>query len=101
MSAPAFTPGPWGAGSRVIEIGGADLTPVDAAERTVAFVPVAYAADAHLIAAAPKLFEAVLDTIEALKLLRVGLAHDAKVIEVLNAHIEELEYAAAHARGDQ
>jgi hypothetical protein len=59
MSAPAFTPGPWGAGSRVIEIGGADLTPVDAAERTVAFVPVAYAADARLIAASPELYEAL------------------------------------------
>jgi hypothetical protein len=58
-------------------------------------------ANGYLWSAAHMLFEGALDAIEALKLLRVGLADNAKVVEVLDAHIDELEYAVAHARGEQ
>lgn len=61
--------------------------------------------DAALIEAAPELYEGAVDTIEALKLLRLvlrlGLASDAKVVAVIDAHLDELEYATAKARGEQ
>lgn len=61
-------------------------------------------ADMNLITAAPELFEGAQDTVEALKLLRVGLANGvidpAKMIEVVDAHIDELAYAIAKARGE-
>jgi hypothetical protein len=56
---PAFTPGPWDAGGRIITVWGSDLTPIDAPEKSVAFVPSANGADARLIAAAPELYEAL------------------------------------------
>lgn len=58
-------------------------------------------ANAHLIAAAPMLAEGAQDTVEALKLLRVGLVEKApETIEVIDAHIDELSYALARARGE-
>jgi hypothetical protein len=56
-----FTPGEWDAGHRTVTVEGSDFTPVDAPERTVAFVPASRSADAHLIAAAPELYEALED----------------------------------------
>lgn len=59
-----------------------------------------YTANARLIAAAPMLLEAADDTLEALKLLLIGLSTRApETIPVINAHIEELSYAIAKATG--
>lgn len=60
-------------------------------------------ANAFLIAAAPMLLEGAQDSIEALKLLRLGLANgitdEPKMIELLDAHIDELSFAIATATG--
>lgn len=57
-------------------------------------------ANARLIAAAPMLLEGAVDTVEALKLLRMGLAKRApEAIPVIDAHIDELQYAIAKAKG--
>ena len=58
-------------------------------------------ANAHLIAAAPELYEAALDASEALKLLRIGMLHDRKALEMIDAHLDELNTAIAKARGEQ
>lgn len=59
--------------------------------------------DGALITAAPMLLEGAQDTVEALKLLRVGLTNGvidaAKMIEVIDAHIDELAYAISKATG--
>lgn len=56
--------------------------------------------NARLCAAAPMLLEAAEDTLEALTLLRIGLRDRApETIGVLDAHIDELRYAIAKARG--
>lgn len=54
-------------------------------------------ANARLIAAAPMLYEGALDAVKAFKLLRVGMANDPKAIEVIDAHVAELEYAIGKA----
>lgn len=54
-------------------------------------------ANARLIAAAPMLVEACDDAVKAFRLLRMGMAGDAKAVEVIDAHISELEYAIAKA----
>ena len=61
-------------------------------------------ADYHLIAAAPMLLEGAQDTVVALRLLRIGAAMgdtaiDAKALEVIDAHIDELSFAIAAATG--
>lgn len=56
--------------------------------------------DARLIAAAPQLLEACEDGLAALKLLRTGLLDRApEAIAMIDAHIDELEYIIAKARG--
>jgi hypothetical protein len=97
MSA-AFTPGPWDAGSRVVNSGGMDFTPIDAPEYAVAFVPVSKAANARLIAAAPELYEAV----------RLFLAYDSEDaddgVQMMLAYNDALtaaKAAFAKARGEQ
>lgn len=53
-----------------------------------------------LIAASVMLLEGAADALEALKLLRTGLRERApETIEVIDAHISELEHAIARARG--
>lgn len=39
------------------------------------------------------LLEACDDALKAFRLLRIGMAHEPKAIEVIDAHISELEYA--------
>lgn len=56
-------------------------------------------ANANLAAAAPQLFEAALDAVEAFKLLRIGIAHEPKAVEMIDAHIDELQTALAVAKG--
>jgi hypothetical protein len=56
-------------------------------------------ADARLIAAAPQLHDAAVDALEAFRLLRDGLSHDAKAVEMIDAHIDDLEIALMKARG--
>lgn len=58
-------------------------------------------ARARLWSAAPMLLEGAQDTVEALKLLRVGMAGEPKALEVIDAHIDELEYAIAKATGGE
>ncbi len=100
MSA-GHTPGPWkvsfdGAqvysGTRTQWII-ADCLPSDRADRS------RYAANANLIAAAPMLLEGADDAVKAFKVLRIGLAGEPKALEVIDAHIDELEYAIATATG--
>ena len=59
--------------------------------------------DIHLMAAAPMLLDGAQDTVEALKLIRIGLANgvidEPKMIEVIDAHIDELSFAIATATG--
>lgn len=47
------------------------------------------------------LYEAAQDTAEALVLLRMGLGSDSHVVEVIDAHLAELMFALAKARGEQ
>jgi hypothetical protein len=118
VSAPQFTPGPWridglsprdgwGAqeGEDSIELA---VLPHDAFDALEIYAKRRkhddydeFAANARLIAAAPELYEGALDTVLALKLLRIGLAHEPKALEVIDAHVDELEFALAKARGDQ
>lgn len=56
-------------------------------------------ARADLWAAAPMLLEGAQDTIEALKILRIGMEGEPKALDVIDAHIDELEYAVAKATG--
>lgn len=51
-------------------------------------------------AAAPELLEGAMDAVKAFKLLRAGMIDDAAALEVIDAHVDELEYAIAKARGD-
>jgi hypothetical protein len=94
------TPGPWDAGSRVIEVAGSDFTPIDAAECTVAFVPLAHQANARLIAAAPELYEALdqlhRETVFFLK--REG--KEVGKTGVGRSLYDKVERALAKARGD-
>lgn len=53
--------------------------------------------DARLIAAAPELLEGAQDAVEAFKVLRVGMLDNKAAIEVIDAHIDELNYAIAKA----
>lgn len=58
-------------------------------------------ANARLISAAPELLDAAEDSLAAFRLLRVGLLKLApETIEVIDAHIDELEFVLAKARGD-
>jgi hypothetical protein len=54
---------------------------------------------ARLWSAAPMLLEGASDAVEALKLLREGMAGEPKALEMIEAHIDELEYAIAKATG--
>ena len=54
-------------------------------------------ANARLIAAAPMLLEAAQDALDAFQLLRAGCIGSAAEIEVLDAHIDELQCAIAKA----
>jgi hypothetical protein len=56
-------------------------------------------ANARLIAAAPELLEGAQDAVEAFKLLRIGMANEPKAIEVIDAHIDELNFAIRKATG--
>ena len=49
--------------------------------------------------AAQMLLEGAQDAVEAFKLLRLGMAGEPKAIEVIDAHIDELEFAIAKATG--
>lgn len=56
-------------------------------------------ANARLIAAAPMLFDACEDALEALKLLAVGMSHDKAALDMIRPHIDELETALTKASG--
>jgi hypothetical protein len=57
---------------------------------------------ARLWSAAPMLLEGAEDAVIALKLLRTGLLEKApETIAVIDAHIDELEYAIGKARAGQ
>ena len=104
MSAPG-TPGPWGVGpSHVVRFGWYDQQGRRCtgwiAECVGEHPPGEIEANANLIAAAPLLYEGALDTVIALKLLRLGLADNAPALEMIDAHVDELEYALAKARGE-
>lgn len=50
-------------------------------------------ANAMLIAGAPMLLEAVDDALKAFRLLRVGMIDDPSALRMIDAHIDELQYA--------
>ena len=109
MSGAKHTPGPWSVfkaahtiqidkgakpkGKRpcIVEWGGFDCNDMPRATNL---------ANAHLIAAAPMLLDACEDALKALRLLRVGMAKDVKAVEMIDAHISEIEYAMLAARGE-
>lgn len=101
------TPGPWTvqAGDSVVHI-------LDASGQRLAVTDTKRyyqrhddedVANAILIATAPMLLEGAQDTVVGLRLLRIGLANsvvdEPKMIEVIDAHIDELTYAIAAAMG--
>lgn len=59
------------------------------------FVLETLADEAPHIFAATELLEGAQDAVEAFKLLRIGMQHEPKALEVIAAHIDELEYAIA------
>jgi hypothetical protein len=102
-----FTPGPWEAwqapdGTAVVR-----CVYRDEQNRRVTSWPATCScntlpnmANAHLIAAAPWLYDAAEDTAEALALLRIGLRGNKAAMEVIDAHISELNTALTKARGE-
>ncbi len=108
----AFTPGPWVVqhGKVFGHLGGVYITRDVSAERRgyvarmdgSTHAALEQDANARLIAAAPMLFEAASDALDAFKNLREGMAFlpdDPLAVELIDAHIDELEFAIARATG--
>lgn len=89
------TPGPW-----EVRVNGAFLRVVHGEHKITVADGIVSESNARLFAAAPELLEGAQDTVEALKLLRVGLAATApEALPMIDAHIDELQYAIAKATG--
>jgi len=57
-------------------------------------------ANANLFAAAPILLEGAEDAVDAFKLLRIGMQDEPKAVELIDAILNELEYAIRRAKGE-
>lgn len=101
------TPGPWEAGQHPAIANGWIVRPVLFGSRVRVLpeceggaVLIKSKADAHLIAAATELLEGAQDAVEAFALLRLAMRGDAKAIEMIDAHISELNFAIRKATGE-
>lgn len=98
-----FTPGPWKVQPEFDGFVYADGPLGDLAIASVTGYVQAYGVDrqnnARLIAAAPMLLDGAVDALAAFRLLRMGaVAAMPESVAMIDAHIDELEYAISEAR---